>query len=347
MKTQVTLKEAASLIRACGTTNTFLLVSEPGVGKSAMLTSLAEAMPRYKPVYVEAQTLDMGDLQMPKMHEDSVTFVPNTMFMPDKPNQPLLIMLDEIGKANRGVQNALLRLMHEGKLGGYSLPAGSIVFATTNNASDGVGDNMQAHALNRITTVEVSKPNADEWVEWAMDNDVDPAVLAWVREYPHALASYKDEAQKDNMYIFNPRRMQAAFVSPRSLEKASHITKNRENLSPDTLIAALAGTIGESAARDMQAFLTVADALPSWTLVTGAPKTAPMPDSPIAQTILALGAVSRLDKGTVTPWLTYMTRLTTEVQALFACQVMKSSKAPLVITNKLFTKWAIAESDLF
>lgn len=344
MQAQVTLNQAATLIKTTGAHVSYLLQSEPGVGKSAMLDALAASMPTHHPVYVEAQSLDLGDIQIPRLTPDSYAFVPNDMFLSDK---PLLLMLDEIGKAQRGVQNAFLRTMHERKLGNYTLPAGSIVFATTNLASDGVGDMLQAHAKNRITTLRVSKPTADEWIAWGSDNDVAPEVLAWVREYPHALASYTDESETDNPYIFNPKKQQAAFVSPRSLEKASHIVKARMAFDNNSLIAALSGTVGESAARDMQAFLTVADALPRWERVVAEPTTCPVPDSPIAQTILALGAVSRLTAKTVDGWLAYLPRLQLEVQSLFAGNIMKSKNAGLCIANRKFTDWARANSFLY
>lgn len=345
---QVTLTEAAQLIRLCGESVTFTLMGEPGVGKSAILDTLTAQLPKHKPVYLEAQTLDLGDIQMPLVDaETGVHFIPNAAFIGDKPGQPILLMLDEIGKAMRPTQNALLRVMHERKLGAYSLPEGSIVFATTNLASDGVGDLLQSHAKNRITTVQVKKPDADEWSVWASAHEVDPAIIAWVQEYPHCLASYQDADQDSNEYIFNPRKQQSAFVTPRSLEKASNITLQRASLAPSALRAALAGTIGASAASQMEAFLTVADALPAWARVVESPEACPVPDSAVAQTIMALQAVQRVTRETVDAWLTYMGRLQKEVQALFATQAMASGKAQLLVSNKAFTQWATQNAIFF
>jgi hypothetical protein len=336
MHTTVTLSEAVTLIAECGDKVSFLLQSDPGIGKSAMLDTLASQIPTHSPRYVEAQTLDLGDVQMPKVNPDSVSFIPNSLFVSD-PTTPVIIMLDEMGKAMRPVQNALLRLLHERKLGEYTLPPNSIVFATTNLASDGVGDNLQAHAKNRITTLTVAKPTADEWIVWGGAHGIAPELLAWVHEYPHALASYTDESQADNPYIFNPKKQQAAFVSPRSLEKASHILHKRTAFSPASLISALTGTVGEAAARDMQAFLSLADALPRWERILADPAACPVPDSPIAQSILVHRAIARLDAPSVTPWLAYLTRLPTELQAMFASTVTKSPKMALCVTNTDYT----------
>jgi energy-coupling factor transporter ATP-binding protein EcfA2 len=354
MNTEITLNEFATLVEQVGSTTTVLGMGEPGAGKSSVLKMLAARMPTHKPVYLDAALIDLGDIQMPKVSDESVRFIPNSMFVSD---QPVILMLDEIGKAMRPVQNALLPLMLERRVGTHQLPEGSIVFATTNLATDGVGDAVQAHARNRMCVVNIKKPDAgfddnggitpDGWAHWAIENDIDPALLAWVKSTPECLVSYTDAANDDNPYIFNPKKNRAAFVSPRSLEKASNILKKRIFLTPDTLIGALAGTVGESAARNMQAFLTIADALPDWTRIVKTPESAPVPENPIAQQMLVLGALSRLSKDNVNPWLVYMERLMKEVQALFASGVMRSSKVSLVVTNKKFTDWAVRHSFLY
>lgn len=336
MNTSITLKEFSMLVTTVGRDVTIIGQGEPGIGKSAMLPAIAAALPGHTPVYVDAALLDLGDLQLPAadLKRRVVEFLPNALFVSQG---PVVLMIDEIGKAPRPVQNALLPLLLERRIGGYRLPEGSVVFGTTNLASDGVGDKVEAHARNRVCWVTVAKPGAEGWVEWAMDNDIAPEVAAWVREYPHCLASYADGEQQDNPYIFDPKRPKASFVTPRSLAKASRVVQARMYLTHNAFLAALIGTVGESAARDMQAFIALADQLPERARMLASPEATPVPENPIAQTIMALGAVVWLDKTTVTPWLKYLQRMNVEVQALFATQIMKSKKVGVVVTNKLFT----------
>lgn len=355
MTTTITLNEFADLVLHVGAEVTVLGMGQPGVGKSSVLRMLAQRLPTHVPKYLDCATLDLSDLSMPVPRDNCVEFVPNSSLISG--DSPMLVCLDELGKAMRPVQNALLPLMLEHRIGNYKLPEGSIVFATTNLSSDGVGDSVQAHARNRMCVVHIQKPDAgfddegnitsDGWAHWAVENDIDPALLAWVKSEPSCLASYTDAGQVDNPYIFNPKKQQVAFVSPRSLEKASHILKKRMYMTPDALIAALSGTVGESAARNMQAFLTIADTLPEWARIMKSPDTCPVPENPIAQQLLAMTALSRLTKENVTPWLTYMERLMVEIQAMFASGVMRGSKRGLVVTNKLFTKFCIRNNFLF
>ena len=348
LDTRVSLKEFASLIAAVGRDVTILGQGEPGIGKSAVFHMLKDTpqFANHTALYLDCTMLDVGDLQIPVVASGAYAFTPNAMFVSDK---PMFIMLDELGKAQRMVQNALLPLVNgEKRIGNYPLHPDSVVFATTNLASDGVGDMIQSHAMSRMCVVPIAKPTAEELVVWGMDNGMDASILAWIHQYPHALASYTDQGfDQDNPYVLNPRKQQKAYVTGRSMEKASHISKVRHMLSPQAFISALTGTVGEAAARDMAAFFSLGDALPDWKRVITTPDTCPVPGDSLAQIILAMSAVQRIDKATVTPWLEYMNRMHKEAQAVFATHAMAGKAAPLLITNKGFTAWAIQNNFLF
>jgi len=329
---------------------------EPGIGKSAMLRVLAKQNPTHETAYIDCTLLDLGDFALPYTEAtDALTgvnkitkFAPNARFKMHE-GKPVIVMLDEIGKAMKAVKNVLLTLMLEHRIGDHYLPEGSIVFGTTNLLSDGVGDMLEAHARNRVCFVTVRKPDADEWIEWAISNDVDPTIIAWVKQFPHALASYTDASQKDNPYIFNPTRAgMGAVVTPRSLEKASHIAKQRGELGDALTISLLTGTIGESAARDMQAFFTVVDKLPTWEAILNDPKGAKLPDDTVAKCILVFSAITRVEKETLAKWMDYVQRMDMEWQALFATSVMKSQvKQAFCVMNKEFKDWALKNQWLF
>jgi hypothetical protein len=362
---EVTLNEFANLVSTIGMDVTVIGQGQPGIGKSAVLAMLGKRFPDYELAYIDSTLLDLGDFALPYTELASegsslkvTKFAPNARFK-FQSNKPVIVMLDEIGKAMKAVKNVLLTLMLEKRIGDVKLPEGSIVFGTTNLSTDGVGDSLEAHARNRVCFVTVRKPHAgfngdgsvdsDSWGAWALDNNIAPEIIAWVKQFPQALESYTDKAQSDNPYIFNPTRAgQAAFVTPRSLEKASHIAKKRPMLGESVTISALAGTIGESAARDMQAFFTVVDKLPTWDAIMQSPDTAKVPDDAVAKCILVFSAISRVEKDTMGKWLRYAERLEKELQALFARSVVKSStKQAMAVSNKDFVAWATSNQWLF
>ena len=348
MQDTITLQEAETLIATIGKDVTVHIKGQPGIGKSSLLNTLSAKLPTHIPVYIDCADLDLGDLAMPAMNHETKTtaFYPNERFSLHH-GKPVIIMLDEITKANEPVKNMLLPVMLERRLGAVKFHPDSIVYSTGNLTTDAVGDSMKAHAKNRLTNVEVRNPNDEEWVEWGMGNDIAPEVLAWVKQFPHCLASYKDDSQKENMYIYDPRKQQEAFVSPRSLAKASFIVKQREILGIPTTLSALTGTIGEAASRDMSAYFSLADGLPTKEAIYKKPNEAVVPTDPAAKVILIMRELMTIKKENFDSWMTYLQRLPMEIQALFALNIMASERKQIAATNKTFTDWAIKHNQFF
>ena len=348
MQQEISLKQAEDLIATVGRDVTIHMRGQPGIGKSSILKTLATRFPNHTPVYIDCADLDLGDLAMPAMNHETrtTTFYPNERFAIHQ-DKPVIIMLDEITKASEPVKNMLLPVMLERRLGAVKFHPDSIVYSTGNLTTDGVGDTMKAHAKNRLTSVTIRNPHDDEWINWGVDNGIAPEILAWIKQFPHALASYTDDSQKENMYIYNPRKQQDAFVSPRSLEKASYIVKNRQVLGEDTTMVALTGTIGESASRDMSAFFSLADGLPTKESIYQKPMEAMLPNDPAARVILVMRELMSITEQHFEAWLTYLQRLPMEIQALFAVNIMASSRKQVASQNKAFIDWAVKNNQYF
>jgi hypothetical protein len=238
----------------------------------------------------------------------------------------------------------------ERKIGSYSLHPDSVVFATTNKGSEGVGDMLPPHARNRMTVVQIKKTDHMDWIEWGINNAIDPSLLGWVKDNPQLMASFEDVKDPDeNPYIFHPKQQRAAFVTPRSLEAASDILKTREHMDDTTLTAALMGTIGDRGAMDLMAFVSLADQLPSLQSIKDDPSNAKVPSSAAAVCMVVYRTLSALDKDWINSWMDYLPRLDTEAQAMFANGVRapKYSKQSMVMTNKKFTVWAMKNNHLY
>lgn len=344
----VTLSQAATLI-ATNPEVRFLLQGEPGIGKSSLLESIASRL-GYDYAYIDVPNMDLGDIAMPVVdHQTRTTkYYPNSRFKLQD-GKPVVTMLDEFTKGAEAIKNMLHPLLEKAnpRLGDIPLHPSSIVFLTGNLSTDGVGDSLKAHSRNRIVPITVQKPDAEEWLAWAMNNGIEPEVCAWVSRYPHVLASYLDAAQADNPYIYNPRKPQASFVSPRSLHTASNIVRTRKENDSDAVIAALSGAIGESGARDLQAFIEFSDQLPTWEAMTKQPSSTSVPTSPGACAITVFGAISRVDKQTITPFMEYLSRFDAEWQAAFAINIAKTpGKQSIAFSCKAFAEWVAANQDL-
>ena len=347
--TQVSLKQAANLILATPM-NRYLLQGEPGIGKSSLLKTLSVSLPDHEVAYIDVPNMDLGDIAMPVIDRETKTtsYYPNNRFKIHL-GKPVITMLDEFTKGAEPIKNMLHPLLEVAnpRLGDISVHTESIVFLTGNLGSDNVGDNLKAHSRNRIIPLTVRKPDADEWLEWAVNSNIEPVVMAWVRQFPHALASYMDDAQGDNPYIYNPKKVQTSFVSPRSLERVSNIVRVRDRLDADSLIAAMTGAFGEAASRDMQAYVEYQDQLPTWESIVKNPKTADVPTSAGACAVLVFGAIAKIAKDTMTPFMHYLERFEPEWQACFAINVAKSpTKQSIAFSSQAFADWVAKNEDL-
>ena len=347
------LEQSAQLIEAIGHMRTVLMQGDIGTGKSSTLGELSARKPTHHGVYFDCTTKDLGDMMIPSLQsidaDGCVRMIPNEELGVHL-KQPVILMIDEFGKANPSVKNAMLRLMLERKIGSYSLHPDSIVFATTNKGSEGVGDMLPPHARNRMTVIQVRKTDHMDWIEWGINNGIDATLLGWVKDNPQLMASFEDVKDPDeNPYIFHPQQQRAAFVTPRSLHAASDILKQREAFDDQTLTAALMGTIGDRGAMDLMSFVKLADQLPSLQSVKDDPKNANVPDSAAAICMVVYRTLAALEKDWLNAWMDYLPRLDTEAQALFANGVRapKYSKQAMVMQNKKFTEWAMKNSHLY
>lgn len=350
----ISLDQVMAFIKATGHKRTTLVQSHMGIGKSSLLRTLSAALPNHTACYFDCTTKDLGDITLPRIAEAGadavcVSYATNEELGAHH-GGPIILMIDEYGKANPSVKNALLRLMLERKIGSYSLHPESIIFATTNLGAEGVGDLLPPHARNRITVVTARKPSNMQWIEWGINAGVDHTLLGWCKDNPQLFHSFDDyKNPDDNPYIYHPKQQRAAFVTPRSLEAASDILKERAHFDDQTTTAALMGTIGERGAMDLMAFVKLADQLPSLDSIKNDPENAKVPTSAAAVCMVVYRTLATIEKEWVTNWMAYMSRLDTEAQGMFANGVRapKYGRQAVVMTNSAFTQWAMKNSHLF
>jgi hypothetical protein len=349
----INLDQIGALIKATGHKRTTLVQGHMGTGKSSLLSTLAKELPTHTACYFDCTTKDLGDITLPNIQtadgQGYVTYATNEE-LGAHIQAPIILMVDEYGKANPSVKLALLRLMLERKIGSYELHPDSIVFATTNLGAEGVGDLLPPHARNRITVVTARKPSNMEWIEWGINAGVDHTLLGWCKDNPQLFLGFEDVRDpEENPYIYHPKSQRAAFVTPRSLEAASDILKERHLFDDQTTTAALMGTIGDRAAMDLMAFVAMADQLPSLESIKTDPMNAKVPSSAAAVCMVVYRTLASLEKDWLDPWLDYMQRLDKEAQGMFANGVRapKYSKQAMVMTNKKFTSWAMQNNYLF
>jgi len=347
-------KELIKAVGAHSETNegvTVLILSEPGCGKTAILKDLQREMgtEEYDFIYIDGPNKEMMDIAacIPNHDTKALEYYVSSLFKLGN-GKKKVIMIDEALKVPKLMQPIYTRMYLERTVGDVPLPDGSIVFATSNNSSDGVGDVLPAHTGNRVAIVKMSKPSMTEWLAWASDNSISTVVRATVAMYPRMLKSYMDAEQADNPYIFNPSKPAVSFVSPRSLVKADVIVKAK--LSEDITLGALAGTIGERAARDMCAFISMEAKVTKIEDVIKNPEGVPMPnEDDVAPLLLMIfQAIDHINsQDDLNKFQKFVNRIKSqEVQSVWFVILLRSNKAKLARSNPEVMKWATENHNL-
>ena len=362
--------QVLNLIAAVGDKRTVIVEGENGIGKTALFHAL-KRMPKFANHIavdpIDCTQLSDGSVWMPDLdRENGISReLPNERFGVSKTNQlgvngakPILCFLDEIAKAPQFIKNVLAPIVYERRVGNYHTPEGSVVFCATNLSLEGLGDSIQAHLRNRLIFVKMRKPTADEWVKWATDTAINPMVIAFVNNEPKVMDSFLDYAKhgkfegkdqsKDNGYIFNPKAVQLAYASPRSLAAASDILDSGLGvLDDDTLEAALVGTVGATTAQAMASFIRFGKDICEYARVIKDPDNAPLSSNPTAQLIQVFQFVSRAaDRKEAEAIVKYVWRMRAEMQSIFCNTVASSQRVALFATINDFGRM-LAEHKIF
>lgn len=350
----LSLDQCVNAIIHTGHLRTILLEGYIGSGKSSLLPMVAAIKTTHIPCYFDCTTKDLGDITIPNIaHMDDgsgyVQYLTNEELGAHH-HKPILVMVDEFGKANPAVKNSMLRFMLERKIGGYTLHPDSIIFATTNLGAENVGDMLPPHARNRLVFVRSKKPTAEQFIVYGINNGFDPSLLGWCKDNPQLFDGFENvKNPEDNPYIFHPQEERRSFFTPRSGHAASDILKQRQHLDDHSLTALLMGAIGERAAMDLMAFVKIGDQLPSLESIKKDPQNAIVPTSAAAVCMVVYRTLSQMSRDWVDAWMTYMVRLDTEAQGMFVNGVRseKYSHRSVVMSNRKFTDWAMANNYLF
>jgi len=297
-RTPLNHPQLVNTILTIGNDVTLLVVGTPGSAKSQLLHDVAARLPTHHPVYCDVPLLDVGDIGMNLLDKDTSTLKWHPQNYLTQSGKPLLIMFDEYLKAAPHMRPVLATAIHEKRFGEWKMPKGSIVFATSNNVSDGLGDRVIGHEGNRLTIVRKSNPTAEEYCLWGRNNDIHPAVLTWAEYNPAAFMAYTDSrAAEANGMIFHPKNNPVTYVSCRSASKASNILHQHAVLGDDVVRSLLDGTVGEAAANTLFSMARLDRELPKVADAIAAPTTLAIPSNHAAQLLFMNNCIA---KGQVT-----------------------------------------------
>lgn len=341
----ISIYEAFRLVLTNGKHKTYYFQGEPGIGKSTLHKMLSEALGDvYDPVYLDWSTIDYGELgiRAPNRDTGELEIYISSLLKP-KSKKPKLIMIDEYDKGDKLLQKLGARLTLDKVWMDYVLHPDSIVFATGNLATDGVGNALLAHASNRVTTLNIRKPTVDEWLAWATNAGLSAELRAFVKMTPSVMASYLDGiTPQDNEHVFFPVHRTKHFCSPRSLANCDPDIVNRDKLGHSLTMAALAGGIGVASAKQLSAVLSLRDEIVLTEDVIKDPDSVRVPEKQSALFMMMFNAVDVIQThDELSKFMRFVNRVKSEeMQSLFFTMAMSSKRlSPIASKNMEIAKW--------
>ena len=235
----------------------------PGVGKSAMMRTLAARLDR---IYVDYRALQRDPVDIsgvPTVVDGRTVWATPGFLPPQDSKNKFLINLEELSAATPAVQASLYQLVLDRQVGdSYTLPDGAAIVACGNRTSDrGVSYKMPKPLANRFRHADLETDYL-QWCDWALTHKLAPEVVFFIRFNP------------DMLFNFNPRSEENAFPTPRTWEMVSQDLGIFDRRLERIMIR---GTVGEGAAAAFCAYMDVFRELDDPQTILDNPQTARVP----------------------------------------------------------------------
>lgn len=180
----VTQKQLAELLLNVAVVRPVFIWGAPGIGKSALVQQFAAHLGLACVSLLGSQLAPEDLIGVPQIIDGTSRFCPPRMIARA---EPYCLFLDELNACSHEVQKAFYSLIHERRIGEYTLPQGSIVIGAGNRAQDSaIVKPMSSALLNRMVHVHL-RVSHREWLEWAYEAGIHRFVLEYIQNRPDHL----------------------------------------------------------------------------------------------------------------------------------------------------------------
>lgn len=309
---------------------TVVIEGPPGGGKTTIVKEVARELGiPCTEVHLPTMLVEDFGILFPDKDSDKLTYKLPYWFPVEGQAPPDGILLfDDRNQASPELQKVLANICQARSLHGYKLPNGWQVVSTGNRQKDRAGANrILSHLRNRETVIEL-ETHVDDWTSWALDHNVKPEVIAFIRFRPDLLHSF------DPSFDVN--------ATPRSwVEGVSTVLGV---VPPDVEFECFKGAVGEGPAAEFVGFLRVYRELPDINNIIKNPLNAQIPQDYITLYALVTSLVYYTDTDNFASICSYINRLNPEFSVLYMSLVIK--KNPSLTTTQTFAQWAIKNQNV-
>lgn len=239
-----------------------------------------------------------------------------------------ILCFDDRNQASPDIQKVIANICQARNLHGAPLADGWMVISTGNRQSDRAGANrVLSHLRNRETVLEL-ETHLDDWTSWAIDHNVKPEVISFIRFRANLL------------HDFDPQRDQNP--TPRSwVEGVSDVM----GLVPaEAEYEAFKGAVGDGAAAEFVGYLRIFRKLPNPDGILLNPDKGEVPTDPATLYALSGSLAQRCTEANFDRACTYFDRMPPEFSVLSVSYAVRRN--PDLCNTQAFTKWAVNHQNV-
>lgn len=321
------------LIAAIAARLPVLITGAPGIGKSDIVAQAAD-IAGCDLILSHPAVADPTDAKgLPWVVDGQATFLPfGELRRALDATKPTVWFLDDLGQASAAVQASYMQLLLARRVNGHVLSDQVTFVAATNRRTDRAGvSGILEPVKSRFGSIVELEPTIDDWCKWAIDHDVPPVLLAYLRFQPDCLSQFTASADLVNCPM------------PRTW---SHVAKILGlGLSAGIQHAAIAGAVGEGAAVQFSAFLRMYAELPSIDQILIDPKSVKIPDQPATLYAVATAVAHRTTDANFGRVAQFVQRLVDDTKGEFGVLLLRDvmQRCPSVTQTTAFVRLATGD----
>ena len=306
-----------------------LITGAPGIGKTDIVTQVAKEL-KMDLVVMHPVVCDPTDFKgLPGIVNGKAEFLPYgdlRKLMDAK--KPTICFIDDVGQAPQSVQAALMQLLLARQVNGKKISKHVVFVAATNRRQDRAGVTAILEPVkSRFVAIIELAVNTDDWIEWAIENEIAPEVIAFIHFRPELLCSGTATAE-----IIN-------HPCPRTWWGVSELIE-----ADITSIAWIAGAIGEAAAGEFVGFLKIYTELPEIEDIIHQPKTTKVPIILAAKYAVVIALATMANRKNIEAILTYGKRMSNEFDVLLGLQAAK--QCPDIKETNAYIAWCVRHPEI-
>lgn len=321
------------IIRCIKAKLTCMLSGDPGIGKSAIIQSIADKF-NLELIDIRLSTYDPVDLNgFPMVKGDLAEYIPmNTFPLKEITKKPegktgWLVFLDEFNSASLAVQAASYKLVLDRQVGQHELHPNTAIVCAGNLITNGAIVNRLGTAMqSRLVHLELGVVPT-EWIKWGTKNNIDHRILAYINHVP------------DNLHKFDPKHDDKTFSCPRTWAFLSHLIRDIPTDDLGELRPLLAGTVGEGSAVEFVAFTEIYANLPTYQDILKDPMNARLDTEPAMLFAVSHMITAYLKKKDLDKAMQYIERLPIEFQTITLQNAVQKDQS--IIKETEIDKWAM------